>query len=101
MEVAHSRNGVPIRLSSGRWAHIVEHHDDMAGYRDLVLETIEEPDAIARGRSGELLALKVLGHRTLVAVYREVSRADGFVITSFFTTEPDRIQKRGVVWQKH
>ena len=100
MEVAHSKHGVPIRLPSDRWLHIVEHHDDLAGYRDRVLETLEEPEAIARGKTGERLAMKSIEGRTLVVVYRETSRTDGFVITAFFTTQPDRIRKRGVVWQK-
>ena len=100
MEVAYSKHRIPIRLSPDRWAHIVEHHDDLAGYRDHVLETIEGPNAVARGKAGELLALKSMGDRTLVVVYREVSRTDGFVITAFFTTQPGRIHKRGLVWQK-
>ena len=100
MEVAHSKHGVPIRLPADRWLHIVEHHDDLAGYRDGVLETIEAPEEIARGKTGERLALKSMEGRTLVVVYRETSRTDGFVITAFFTTQPDRIRKRGLVWQK-
>jgi hypothetical protein len=31
MEIALSTNGVPIRLSDERWAHIVENHDELAG----------------------------------------------------------------------
>jgi hypothetical protein len=38
--VVESANRVPIRLSSERWMHIVEHHDDLAGYYHAVLETI-------------------------------------------------------------
>ena len=100
MDVAYSKRGVPIRLPPDRWTHIVEHHDDLAGYRDGVLETIESPDVIARGKTGELLAVRTMDDRSLVVVYREVARTDGFVITAFFTTQPDRIRKRGLVWQK-
>ena len=100
METACSKRGVQIRLPDNRWAHIVEHHDDVAGYRDSVLDAIEHPDAITRGQSGELLAVKAMGMRTLVVVYKETSRVDGFVLSAFFTTQPDRIRKRGVVWQK-
>lgn len=80
--------------------HIVENHDDLAGYGETVLETIADPDAVARGKSGELLALKTLERQTLVVVYRETSKADGFVITAFFTTQPERITRRGLLWQK-
>jgi len=100
VEVAYSKNGVPIRLSSERWLHIVENHDDLAGYQERILETVSDPDAIARGKSGELLALKKMGDRTLVVVYKELARDDGFVVTAFFTSQPERIQRRGVVWRK-
>jgi hypothetical protein len=46
MDVAFSKNGVPIRLTDERWFHIVENHDDVAGYYDEVLETIEDPEII-------------------------------------------------------
>jgi len=32
MEIAHSVNGVPIRLTYERWYHITENHDDLASY---------------------------------------------------------------------
>ena len=80
--------------------HIVEHHDDLAGYQETVLQAIEEPEAVIRGKVGELLALTLVAHRTLVVVYRESSKVDGFVITAFFTTQPERIHKRGVLWPK-
>mgnify|MGYP001582338020 CR=1 FL=1 len=100
LKAAKSKNGESIRLSDARWTHIVEHHDDLPGYRDQVLSVIEEPDVIVRGKSGELLALKARGDLTLVAVYREISRTDGFIITAFLTSQPERIRKRGVAWQK-
>lgn len=49
MAVAVSVEGVPIRLTHERWFHIVESHDDVAGYYDEVLETIENPDLVLRG----------------------------------------------------
>ena len=101
MEAAYSKHGVPIRLPPDRWMHIVEHHDDLASYRNHVLGAIENPDAIARGKAGELLAIKAIDHRSLIVIYRETTRTDGFVITAFFTTQPDRIQKRGLVWREH
>ena len=100
MEVVRSKNSVPIRLPAERWIHIVEHHDDLASYRDAVLETVEDPDGIARGKSGKLMAFKAVSDRTLVVVYRETSHVGGFIITAFFTTQPERIRKRGVVWRK-
>ena len=31
-DITYSVNNVPIRLTDERWIHIVENHDDMAGY---------------------------------------------------------------------
>jgi hypothetical protein len=98
MDIAFSRNGVPIRLTDERWFHIVENHDDLAGYSDEVLETIEDPDLILRGYGGALIAVKVLGRRKYLAViYKELSRKDGFVITAYFTSQ---ISRRLIRWQK-
>ena len=44
MDMAISVAGVPIRLTYERWFHIVENHDDVAGYYDDILETVENPD---------------------------------------------------------
>jgi hypothetical protein len=98
MDVAISKSGVPIRLTDERWFHIVENHDDVAGYYDDVLETIEDPDFILRGHGGALVAVTALGRRKYLAViYREVSRNDGFVITAYFTTVLDR---KLIQWRK-
>ena len=35
-----SRNGVPVRLTTERWDHIVSQHPEMATLRDKVLECI-------------------------------------------------------------
>lgn len=37
MDIAVSKAGVPVRLTDERWYHIVENHDDLAGYYDEVL----------------------------------------------------------------
>jgi hypothetical protein len=43
MNVAKSKNGVPIRLTTERWFHITEEHSETAGYYFEVLETVEDP----------------------------------------------------------
>jgi len=55
MDVAKSKNNVPIRLPKERWFHITEEHSEMAGYYFEVLETVEEPEAIYEGKAGECL----------------------------------------------
>ena len=97
MEVAFSRNGVPIRLSHERWFHIVENHDDLAGSFHDVLETVEKPDLVIRGSHGALKAAKSMGKaRWMLVVYRELSRQDGFVITAYFSSKRP---KGEIVWR--
>ncbi len=104
IEVVVSKNGVPIRLTYQQWSHITENHDYMAGCLDLVLETLAEPDLIVKGWTDELLALKhynqtVISTKYAVVVYKEFG-SDGFVITAFLTSSPEKITSRGILWQK-
>jgi hypothetical protein len=99
-DVVASINGVPIRLPSERWVHIVEHHDDLAGHYHDVLEAVRNPDAIYDGGTGELLAATSFEARYLIVAYREVSPGDGFVITAFFTTRIRQIERRRLIWKR-
>lgn len=97
MDIVYSFDDVPIRLTAERWLHIVESHDEMAGYYDEVLNTIENPQWILSGHRGSLIAVQNVGRkRYLMVIYRQVSREDGFVITAFFTEEIDR---RNALWK--
>ncbi|MDZ7305381.1 MAG: hypothetical protein ONB44_24940 [candidate division KSB1 bacterium] len=98
MDFALSIDGVPIRLTFERWFHIVENHDDLAGYYDEVLEAIEKPDMVLRGYRGSFIAARSYGHRRyLMVVYRQSSKNDGFIITAYFTSKIDR---KKVIWKK-
>jgi hypothetical protein len=98
MDVVLSVEGVPIRLTTERWFHIVENHDDIAGYYDDVLETVENPDMVLRGYRGSLIAARGYGRRRYLAVvYRQVSTEDGFIITAYFTSKIDR---KKAIWRK-
>lgn len=98
MDIAISKNGVPIRLTEERWFHIVENHDDLAGYYDQVLQTVEDPDVILTGQGGALIAGKAFGRRKyLMVIYRELSRRDGFIITAYFTSQ---VSRRLIRWRK-
>jgi hypothetical protein len=98
MDVVVSQSGVPIRLTDERWFHIVENHDDVAGYYDEVLKAIEDPDIILRGQRGALIAVRTLGRRKYLAViYKELSIKDGFIITAYFTSQ---ISRRLIKWRK-
>lgn len=103
MIVVYSRNQVPIRLTQERWEHILRRHPEMANQRDLVLETLSDPDLIQQGDLGTLLAIRFyaqspLTRKHLVVVYKEIDPSDGFVLTAYFTTAPS--SRRASVWKR-
>lgn len=76
-----SRNGVSIRLTDERWAHISEEHGELAGLRAEVLKTVLMPERILLGGDGELIAVREMEQgKHFVVVYREEA-GDGFIIT--------------------
>ena len=98
MEIVHSINGVPIRLTEERWTHIVENKPYMRAYYEKVLAAVENPSCILRGYAGALIAILSLGKRQFLnVVYREVSRHDGFIITAFVSR---KINRGNVIWPK-
>ncbi|MBN1866702.1 hypothetical protein JW916_05375 [Candidatus Sumerlaeota bacterium] len=98
MDIARSVNGVPIRLTYERWYHIIENHDELVSRFHDVLETVENPEIVVRGNGGAFKAARNIGKRQwLVAVYREVSKTDGFVITAYIL---DTKPKGDAIWQR-
>jgi len=69
----------------------------------MVMETVNSPDCIVKGIKGELIALKHYSKTNIkekhcVVVYKE--NREGFIITAFFTSKPETVRKRGVIWRK-
>lgn len=102
MLLAFSVNGVPIRLTKERMAHIVKGHPEMAGKESDILEAINSPEIVQKGDAGTLLAIKMF-HKTpvseskyLVAVYKEVSSDDGFVLTAYYSSD---LKGRLIIWK--
>lgn len=90
--------GHTIRVTATQWAHISESHDYMAGNLDKVIETIAEPSTVISGERNESIALRAyaktnISQKTAVVIYRD--EPDGFVITAFLTSQPERIEKKG------
>nr|VFJ43576.1 MAG: hypothetical protein BECKFM1743A_GA0114220_100106 [Candidatus Kentron sp. FM]VFJ44366.1 MAG: hypothetical protein BECKFM1743C_GA0114222_100106 [Candidatus Kentron sp. FM]VFK06240.1 MAG: hypothetical protein BECKFM1743B_GA0114221_100136 [Candidatus Kentron sp. FM] len=97
MNVVHSVNNVPIRFPRERWFHIVENHNDLAGYYDDMLRTVEEPDLVLRGYNASCIAIRGYGQRGyLQVVYRELSKDDGFIITAYFS---NKINRKQIIWR--
>lgn len=87
MDVVESKGRIPIRLTQERWSHTIETHPEMAGIKELVLETVSEPEVIQRGDAAELIAARSYtdtprGEKWVVVTYRETSASDGFIITA-------------------
>jgi len=97
-ETARSKNNVPIRLTDERWTHIVEEHNELAGFRLEVLECITNPWKILSGKQGEQLAVQeIVSGKYLVVVYKE-ELEDGFIITAFFTRRKNMLERRKQLW---
>ena len=100
MDIAYSKNDVPIRLTEERWVHIVENHDDIAGYYENVLATLETPDYVIKGYKDALIALRhITKEKFLAVVYKEISNNDGFIITAYFTSKI-KLEREVIVWQR-
>ena len=93
-----SASGANIRLTDERWAHIVEEHGEISGMMDDVLQTVNKPQFIFAGNSGELLAVREIeAGKYIVVPYREQDR-DGFIITAFVTRRFHSLQMRAQLW---
>lgn len=96
VEHAISINNIPIRLTDERWR---QNHDDMAGYFDEVLKSIEDPDYVIKGYSGAQISLKeVKPQKFLAVIFKEIQN-DGFVITAYFTRKI-KLEKEEILWEK-
>jgi hypothetical protein len=94
---ARSINNVNIRLTDERWEHILDVRPFMRGYEEDVLETVESPELILRAAGGVLVAVVSFGRSGFLhALYREVSRTDGFIIMAYFNESYNR---RQVIWR--
>ena len=99
MDIVKSINNVPIRLTIERWIHIIENHDDLAGYYDEILGVIEFPDYIIQGYNEAMIALRIMKTgKYLAVVYKEITENDGFVITAYLTSKI-KIEKEVILWE--
>ena len=98
VKTAVSKNGMAIRLTDERWAHISEEHGEVSQLQSGILEAIRDPVRIVEGNAGELLAMRELEvGKYIVVVYREGPN-DGFVITAFMTRRMRTLERRKQLW---
>jgi hypothetical protein len=93
-------SGKSVRLTEERWRHIKERHPEVSTHKQKVLETISSPDAITRGWTDELIAIRKFANQDLAVIYKEEAN-EGFIITAFFTRSREYFKKRGIIWNKH
>ena len=103
MQIVKSVAGIPIRLTPERMEHIERRHPEMRGESERVLETISSPDYVQEGESATLIAVRhypqtPLTEKYSCVVYRELTEADGFILTAYFTNRP--AEWRNVVWKR-
>ena len=103
MLIVNSINGVPIRLTEERWQHITGRHPEMGTLREMVLETVAEPDMIQEGDFDEFLAVRLyprtpLTRKYLIVAYRETEPRDGFILTAYLAAKAS--VRRKVLWKR-
>ncbi|MBA2693856.1 MAG: hypothetical protein H0U65_15420 [Rubrobacter sp.] len=52
MDIVYDHRGMPIRLTDGRKAHILE-HPEMSGMEAGISDTLRRPESVVRSRSDE------------------------------------------------
>ena len=68
VDLVVSKQGVPIRLTDERWAHITEEHCELAGLRSDVLVTVFQPERILLGADGEHLAIREMEEASILCL---------------------------------
>jgi hypothetical protein len=102
MDIAISKNGIPIRLTEERWLHISLGHPEVADYYYEILDTIEEPEIIYKGNYGSLIAVGLkheVSGKYLVVIYKETSQTDGFILTAYISNKLNPFIKKTILWK--
>lgn len=106
--VAKSKSGKAVRLTKRIWSEkILKEHiefNQSPEYINEVRSTIEDPQYVIEGWTGELLALRwckiaPYSPKYMCVVYRELN-GEGFIITAFFISRYGKLLKRKVLWKK-
>ena len=100
MRTLSDHQGLAIRLTDERLAHILE-HPEMAAMESAIAETLGHPERVVQSFSDPLARLyyryylrTVVGGKYLCVVVK-VREADAFVLTAYLT---DRIKRGVTLW---
>jgi len=103
MDIAISKNNIPIRLTAERWHHISIGHPEIADFYFEILETIENPEIIYEGSNDGLIAISSRYEQVgkiIVVIYKEVNINDGFVITAYVSNKEQKFVKKKILWNR-
>lgn len=100
MEIVTDYQGLAVRLTDERLAHILE-HPEMADLRRAIVETLEHPALVIQSMSDEAARLYYRSYSgtavgdKFVCVVVKVEASDAFVLTAYLTDKP---KKGAVLW---
>lgn len=83
VDTIKSKNDMHVRLTDERWEHIVTEYSELSGLRDLVLQTVNDPEVMLSRNMGEPIALGESEEGIRLTVVCLEAKLDGFVNTSF------------------
>lgn len=102
MRVLQDFQGLRIRLTDERLAHILE-HPEMAGMEAAIEETLKNPERVVQSLSDRQARLyyrfylrTIVGGKYLCVIVKTLD-ADAFVLTAYLT---DRIKTGVPLWPK-
>ncbi len=90
-----------IHLTTERLNHIIINHPEMIEHIFEFKEVISFPDYIVEGKNNERIALRQYTDYYHVIIYKvDTKTKDGFIITSFTTTNVKYYLKKKIIWKK-
>jgi len=102
MQVLHDYQGLSIRLTDERRAHILE-HPEMVGLEEAIEKTLVQPQKVVESFSDPQARLYYrfyvgtrVGDKHLCVVVKVVGE-DAFVLTAYLT---DKVKKGVQIWPK-
>jgi len=102
MRILHDHQGLAIRLTDERLAHILE-HPEMKGLESAIEETLFRPEQVVESFSDPQARLyyrfyvgTLVGDKFVCVVVKVVGD-DAFVLTAYLT---DRVKKGVLLWPK-
>ncbi len=100
METFFDHQGLALRLTDERLAHILD-HPEMIGLEDAISETLKQPEVVIRSAGDPATRLYYrfysrtpVGGKFVCVVVKE-KPADAFVLTAYLTDKP---KKGTVLW---